>query len=339
MIFKIRRRNAAIAGGLLILASLSLVAMAGRETVWHPPEVRRLQYRVQNRFGEEPPTMPNDWSFGRVSAVATDSAGQEVFVFQRGKRADPIIVFDNKGKYLRSWGRGMFNNPHGLRVDRDNNVWVTDNADHQVMKFTRGGELLLTLGIKGHAGADAQTFNRPTDIAFAASGDFYVSDGYGNARVVKFSKDGKYLLDWGKRGSAPGEFNLPHSVQTDSKGLVYVSDRENNRIQIFDSNGKFLKQWSHLGATQSIFITPQDDIWVLTHRDNEENLAYDSLAGRIFHLDLETGKVLGSIGSPGHWLTVSSTGDLYVGCVTGNVFHWTPGWYKGMGKPVRPDDW
>ena len=336
MISGMGRRSVAVSGGLALL-TLAVFAMAERESAWHPAEVRRLQYRVQNRFGLEPSTMPGDWSFGRVSAVATDSTGQEVYVFQRGKQADPIIVFSSKGKYLRSWGRGMFSNPHGLRLDRDNNVWVTDNADHQVMKFTRDGKLLLTLGIKGKAGTDTRTFNRPTDIAFAQNGDFYVSDGYGNSRVVKFSKAGKYILDWGKKGSAPGKFDLPHSVQTDSKGLVYVSDRENNRIQIFDPNGNFLKQWSHLGATQSIFITPQDDIWVLTHRDNEENLAYDSLAGRIFHLELATGKVLGSIGSPGHWLNVSSTGDLFVGCVTGNVFHWTPGWMKGMGKPVPPD--
>lgn len=330
----LNKRNVAIAGGLLITASISVVAMAERETVWNPQEVRRLQYRVQNRFGEEPPSMPHDWSFGRVSAVATDFTGQEVYVFQRGKVADPIVVFDTKGKYLRSWGRGMFNNPHGLRLDREGNVWVTENADHQVLKFTREGKLLLTLGVKGQAGTDDKTFNRPTDIAFASNGDFYVSDGYGNSRVVKFSKDGKYLLAWGKKGSRPGEFDLPHSVQTDSKGLVYVSDRENNRIQTFDENGKFVKQWTHLGATQSIFITPQDDIWVLTHRDNEENLAYDSLAGRIFHLELATGKVLGSIASPGHWLNVSPTGDIYIGCVTGNVFQWKPGWMSGMGKPV-----
>ena len=115
--------------------------------------------------------MPNGWKFGRVSSVATDSAGN-VYVFQRGKKADPLIVFTPDGKYLRSWGKGMFGNPHGLRVDRDDNVWVTDNGDHQVMKFTNTGKLLLTLGIKGKAGTDDKTFNRPTDIAFARTAIF-----------------------------------------------------------------------------------------------------------------------------------------------------------------------
>jgi DNA-binding beta-propeller fold protein YncE len=233
----------------------------------------------------------------------------------------------------------MFGNPHGLRVDRDGNVFVTDNGDHQVMKFTRDGKLLFTLGVKGKPATDSKTFNRPTDIAFTRNGDFYISDGYGNSRVVKFSKDGKYLLDWGKRGTGPGEFNTPHSVAVDSKGTVYVSDRENNRIQIFDPNGKFLRQWTHLGATQNIFITPQDQMWIITHRDNIENITYDTLAGRIMHIDLATGKILGAMESPGHWLNVSSTGEIYIGSLTGNVFRWYPGWLtKGLGSEegLRP---
>jgi DNA-binding beta-propeller fold protein YncE len=269
--------------------------------------------------------MPDGWKFGRVSAVATAADGQ-VFVFQRGPKADPVIVFDSTGKYLRSWGKGMFGSPHGMRIDRSGHLWVTDNGDHQVLKFTRDGELLLKLGIRGKAGTDSQTFNKPTDIAFAPNGDFYVSDGYGNSRVVKFSKEGKYLLDWGKPGSSPGEFNLPHSVGVDSKGLVYVSDRENNRIQIFDGNGKFLRQWKHLGATQNLFITPDDQMWIITHRDNIENRTYDTLAGRIMRIDLSTGKVLGSMESPGHWINVSRGGEIFIGSLTGNVFRWYPGW-------------
>src|SRR5207253_6487533 len=130
-----------------------------------------------------------------------------------------------------------------------------------VMKFTNEGQLLMTLGIKGKAATDDKTFNRPTDIAFAANGDFFVSDGYGNSRVVKFSREGKYLKDWGKRGTAPGESDTPHAIAIDSKGTVYVSDRENNRIQMFDQNGKFLREWKNLGATQNIFITPKDEMW------------------------------------------------------------------------------
>jgi DNA-binding beta-propeller fold protein YncE len=269
--------------------------------------------------------MPDGWKFGRVSAVTTDSRG-DVYVFQRGKKADPIVVFNSAGRYQRSWGKGMFGNPHAIRVDRDDNVWITDNGDHQVMKFNRTGELLLKLGTKGVAGTDDKTFNKPTDIAWAPNGDFYVSDGYGNSRVVKFSKDGHYLTAWGTKGSAPGQFNLPHSVAVDSHGTVYVSDRENNRIQIFDANGKFLRQWTHLGSAQNLFITPKDELWMITHRDAVEIRTYDCLAGRIMRVDLPSGKIIGSMESPGHWIDVARSGDIYIGSLTGNVFKWTPGW-------------
>jgi DNA-binding beta-propeller fold protein YncE len=308
---------------LVVIAGAALLfAQQG----WHDHEGGLLKYRVQIRFGEEPEdTMPAGWKFGRVSAVATNAAG-EVFVFQRGKKADPIIVFDAKGKYLRSWGKGMFGNEHAIRVDREGNVWVTDNGDHQVIKFNSKGERLLTLGVKGKAGTDESTFNKPTDIAWAPDGTFYVSDGYGNSRVVKFTKAGKYVTAWGSKGSDPGQFNLPHSVAVDSKGQVYVADRTNNRIQIFDGNGKFLKAWTHLGATQNLFITPKDELWMITHRNAVEILTYDCLAGRIMKVDLPTGKIVGSMESPGHWIDVSSAGDIFIGSLTGNVFRWAPGW-------------
>jgi DNA-binding beta-propeller fold protein YncE len=320
---------------LLLAGAATGIAQKG----WYPHEGGLLKYRVNIRFGEEPDTMPAGWKFGRVSAVATDSRGQ-VFVFQRGKKADPIVVFDPKGTYLRSWGGGMFGNPHGLRIDGQDHVWVTDNGDHQVMEFSNSGELLLTLGIKGKAGTDDHSFNRPTDIAFAPNGDFYVSDGYGNSRVVKFSASGKYLLAWGRPGTGPGEFHIPHSVAVDSHGIVYVSDRENNRIQIFDPNGKFLRQWTHLGATQNIFITPRDEMWIVTHRDNIENITYDTLAGRIMLVQLSTGKILGAMESPGHWINVSRTGDIFIGSLTGNVFRWYPGWMTGSAgseEGLRPN--
>jgi DNA-binding beta-propeller fold protein YncE len=308
--------------GLAFALGAALFAQQG----WYPHEGGLLKYRVNIRFGEEPAdTMPDGWKFGRVSSVATDSAGN-VYVFHRGKKADPLIVFDKTGKYLRSWGRGLFGNPHGLRIDKNNNVWITDNGDHQVMKFTNEGQLLMTLGIKGKAATDDKTFNRPTDIAFAANGEFFVSDGYGNSRVMKFSREGKYLKDWGKRGTAPGEFNTPHSIAIDSKGTVYVSDRENNRIQMFDQNGKFLREWKNLGATQNIFITPKDEMWIITHRDNIENITYDTLAGRIMKIDLATGKILGAMESPGHWISVTPAGEIFIGSLTGNVFRWYPGW-------------
>lgn len=299
---------------------------------WYPHEGGLLKYRVNIRFGEEPDTMPDGWKFGRVSAVATNASGSEVFVFQRGKKADPIVVFDAKGKFLRSWGKGMFGNPHGMRVAPDGTLWVTDNGDHQVLRFDSQGKLLLTLGTKGKPGTDDKTFNRPTDIAFGPNGDVYVSDGYGNSRVVRFDREGRYRSTWGKPGKGPGEFNTPHSIAIDRAGTVYVSDRENNRIQIFDANGKYLREWNHLGATQNVFITPDDQLWVITHRTNIENLTYDTLAGRIMKIDKSTGRILGAMESPGHWIHVTSAGEIFIGSLTGNVFRWYPGWLdKGLG--------
>lgn len=331
-IFKSSRQARGMGFGLAVILAAAANAWCADQG-WFPHEGGLLKYRVNIRFGEEPvDTMPEGWKFGRVSAVAVGADG-EVYVFQRGKKADPIIVFDAGGKYLRSWGRGMFGNPHGMRIDREGHVWVTDNGDHQVMKFTRDGKLLMTLGKKKQAGTDSETFNRPTDIAFAPTGEFYVSDGYGNSRVVKFSAQGKYLLDWGKRGTKPGEFNTPHSVAVDSKGIVYVSDRENNRIQLFDADGKFLRQWTHLGATQNIFITPKDEMWIITHRNNIENLTYDTLAGRIMKIEIVGGRILGAMESPGHWIHATPKGEIFIGSLTGNVFRWAPGWLnQGLGS-------
>src|ERR1700746_2670463 len=240
-----------------------MAMLASGQQGWSPREGALLKYRVNLRFGEElvspPPapnqkadlrfdgdddTMPPGWKFGRVSAVAASGKG-EVFAFHRGRRADPMIIFDSKGRYLRSWGKGMFTSPHGLRIDPAGNVWTTDVGSHQVMKFTQKGELLLSLGKKGQTGATRDTFNKPTDIAFARDGGFYVSDGYGNTRVVKFSKEGKYLFEWGKKGTGHGEFDIPHSISLNSRGRVFVADRENNRIQEFDINGNFIKEWKN----------------------------------------------------------------------------------------------
>src|SRR5215467_6383718 len=171
---------------LIAVTALAVAAFAQQnQQGWYPHEGGLMKYRVNIRFGEEPDTMPDGWKFGRVSAVTTDSKG-DVYVFHRGPKADPIVVYDGKGKYLRSWGRGVFGNPHGLRADKDDNIWAVDNGDHQVFKFTREGKLLQSWGVKGKPGTDDKTFNRPTDIAFAANGDFFVSDGYGNHRVVRF---------------------------------------------------------------------------------------------------------------------------------------------------------
>src|SRR5262249_5716593 len=173
-------------------------------------------------------------------------SADRVHVFHRGK--NPVLVFEPDGTFVRSWGDGLIKTAHGLRIDRDDNVWLTDLGHHLVTKFDRQGKLLLILGTKDTPGEGKDQFNRPADVAFGAAGEVYVADGYGNARVMKFSKEGKYLKEWGKKGKREGEFNLPHAIFVDGKGRVCVGDRENNRVQVFDADGKFLAQWTETGA-------------------------------------------------------------------------------------------
>lgn len=295
---------------------------------WYPHEGGLMHYVANIRFGMEPNTMPDGWHFGRVPAVATDSSNH-VFVFHRGEVADPIVVFDSDGSYLRSFGRDIeFANEHGLRIDRHDNVWVTDNHNHTVMKFSNDGELLMTLGVEGQAGTTDETFDGPADIAFGPSDELYVADGYGNSRVVKFDAEGNFVKAWGTPGSGPGQFDLVHSVAVDSQGNIYASDQQNDRIQIFDSEGSLLRTWTHLGTTLSIFITPEDEVWVISLRDHVENINYDTLAGRIMRVDIDTGEILGAMESPGHWIDVSRTGEIFIGSLTGNVFKWYEGWLE-----------
>jgi DNA-binding beta-propeller fold protein YncE len=256
------------------------------------------------------PRLPDGWSLGAVSGVATDSTGN-VLVFHRGEH--PILVFDHHGKFLRSFGDGMFASAHGLRVDANDNIWVTDNANHTVIKFSHNGKALMTLGEKKVAGEDAAHFNKPTDVAFAPNGDFYIADGYGNSRVVKFNKEGKFLMAWGKKGAGPGEFSLPHAIQLDAAGHVYVGDRENDRVQVFDAGGKFLRQFGSF-APFGLFITPDQTLFVA-----------DGRANRILKMTLD-GKVLASWGTAGvepgdfqmpHGLTATGDGAVYVSEITG----------------------
>jgi DNA-binding beta-propeller fold protein YncE len=209
--------------------------------------------------------LPDGFQFGSITAVAVDN-NDNLLIFHRAKR--PIVVFDKTGKFLRSWGDDQVKTAHGLRLDPEGNVWTTDLGTHQVIKYDPMGKVLLTLGQKNQAGATQDTFNKPADIAFTPGGDFYVADGYGNSRVVKFSKEGKYLLEWGKKGKAPGEFNLPHAIFLDAQGRVHVGDRENNRVQVFTAEGKFLEQWTETGAPYGLFLQKEKKVLVADGRGN-----------------------------------------------------------------------
>jgi sugar lactone lactonase YvrE len=270
----------------VVAACLSLLPLQGqaqqasaKPTTFQP--VPELPYRVVPDFFKFPKAMVA----GEASAVAVDSRGH-IFLFQRTK---PMLAeYDAKGNFIQSIGDGLFTHPHGLRIDGDDHLWTTDDGSHLVLKLDRSGSILLVLG-RINTGAEADwLFNKPADVAFAANGDIYVADGYGNSRVVKFDRDGNYIKAWGKYGSGTGEFNLPHTVAIDKAGRVYVGDRENQRIQIFDADGKFIEQWTNIGYPYGLVITPDQHVWMVDG-------GYD----RIVELD-QHGKILGAFGEPGH---------------------------------------
>jgi DNA-binding beta-propeller fold protein YncE len=219
---------------------------------------------------------------------------------------DPIFQFDTSGKLLKSFGKGMFTSPHKLTIDKDGNLWMADNGQHQVMKLDQNGKVLLTLGKKGVAGAGADEFDAPTEVAIGPNGDIFVADGHtgggtavGNARVVKFDRTGKFIKSWGKKGMGPGEFDAPHTLAFDSRGRLFVGDRQNNRIQLFDQDGTFIAQWFQFGRPSGIYIDKRTDtIYVADSesRDGRSNLGRSGLpaTGYSFNLGGRRGIRIGS---------------------------------------------
>ena len=215
---------------------------------------------------------PRDWQILEVTAVATDSQDR-VFVFSRGDH--PVAVFDSRGELLFSWGAGLFNRPHGIWIGPDDAVYCTDDLDHTVRKFTADGTLLLTLGTSGRPSDTGATsldyrtirqagppFHYPTNLAIAPGGELYVSDGYGNARIHKFSADGELLLSWGEPGAGPGQFHVPHGLAVDRHGTVFVADRENSRLQLFSSEGEPLGQWTDVARPCDLAIDAAGRVYV-----------------------------------------------------------------------------
>jgi peptidylamidoglycolate lyase len=277
------------------------------------------------------PILPDGFVFGDISGVGIDSH-DNVFVFHRAGRTwiepfpdEPIqnatiILFDGRtGKLLASWGEKMFIMPHGLTVDQQDNVWVTDVGLQQVFKFSHDGKLLMTIGERGVPGSDGSHFNRPTDVAILPDRSFYVSDGYGNSRVLKFSADGRMLFEWGKKGAGPGDFDLPHGIAVDTQGRVYVCDRSNSRVQVFDGSGKFFDEWdrSTVGRPFGISIGADGYVYVVDGGDEPETL---SNRAPLIRLDAK-GKVVDRCGTFGnhdgqfnksHDVAVAGDGAVYV---------------------------
>jgi len=263
--------------------------------------------------------------------VAVTTKGT-ILVLHRG--AHPILEFTSDGTFIRSWGDGMFSEgkvaavsesywtvdkshysavygpagcsscgAHSIRVDLQGNIWLVDAPGHVVYKLNADRQEIMRLGTRDVSGTGPNQFNLPTDVAFGPDGDIFVTDGYGSARVVRYTRDGKFVLQWGSRGKGPGEFGLPHNLAIDRHGRVYVNDRDNQRIEIFDPNGKFLGQWSGTGGISGLAITNDQRIWT---------------GGVLRDLD---GNIVGQLpGDPGgHGVAVTDSGDVYIAQLSGVV--------------------
>jgi DNA-binding beta-propeller fold protein YncE len=204
------------------------------------------------------PQKPADFHWGHVPGMAVD-AHDHVYVFTRAE--PPVQVYDADGKFLRAWGKDTLKEAHHIKIDPEGNVWAADITLHVVRKFTPEGKLLLTLGTPEHPGKDDTHLNMPTDMAITPAGDVFVSDGYGNARVVHFDKDGKYVREWGELGSKPGQFSIPHAIAW-CKGRLYVADRNNVRVQVFDEEGSLKDTWDNVITPWGFCVTRDDELWV-----------------------------------------------------------------------------
>ena len=248
------------------------------------------------------------WS--AATGVDIDQRNGNIYVFHRNESM-PIMAFDKNGKFLRAWGQGMFKTTHFLRTDREGNVWVTDRGDHQVFKFSPEGKLLMTLGQKGVVGQNESrdAFNGVADLVIARNGDIFIADGEStNTRVVKYSKDGTFVSWWGGKGTEPGQFDEPHSIAIDSDGRLYVGDRRNKRVQVFDQQGKFLTQWNHLSTPWGVFVKG-DRLYVVDGTD----------ANCLLIVNTKDGKILERIDGLRNATAVTVDADdaIYIGEVNG----------------------
>jgi DNA-binding beta-propeller fold protein YncE len=257
--------------------------------------------------------LPEGVTMGAASGVEVTRQGH-LLVFNRGPF--PLLEFDRHGAFVRSIGEGRYVRPHGFRLDPEGNLWTTDVNGHTVTKMSPAGEVLLTMGTKGQPGewneaANTRLLNEPTDLAFGAAGELYVLQGHGRGepRVLKFDKAGKLTKSWGGQGTGPGQFDTSHSIVVDAKGLVYVADRQNRRVQIFDADGTYLKEWKYAGLPCGLYIGPGQQMYMVS-----------GYAGQILRLDVN-GRAVGATGQPGkqlgefgeaHYMAMGPEGEIYV---------------------------
>lgn len=280
---KLFPKRLTISISLLIITS-SLSAQTGGPT--HTPSD---DYSVNENFFK----MPSGRTLGSTASIDVAADGESIWVFDRcgadncvGSNLEPILQFDMSGNFLRSFGGGMFVRPHGTHIDADGNLWVTDGEGpngedprregkgHQVFKFSPEGEILMILGKAGIAGDGPDEFNQPSDVLVAPNGDIFIGDGHGgrsNARIVKLTSTGEFIKTWGTRGTESGQFDTPHALAMDSQGRLFVADRGNNRVQIFDQEGNFLDEWSGFGRPSGIHIDANDILYVTDSSSSQRN--------------------------------------------------------------------
>ncbi|MEE8443538.1 MAG: peptidyl-alpha-hydroxyglycine alpha-amidating lyase family protein [Dehalococcoidia bacterium] len=300
----------------------------------------KFTYEVAVGWEKPPP----GYSWREVADVTVDSKDR-VYVLNRGGE-HPMIVFDSDGNFLRSWGEGVFSHrPHSVTPGPDDTMYCADDGDHTVRQFTLDGKVLMTIGVPGKPAErySGPPFNGCTDVAIdPKTGDLYISDGYGNASIHKFSPDGKLLFSWGAPGTDPGEFNLPHNIITDKDGYVYVADRESHRVQIFDSNGKFQTQWNNLHRPCGLGITPEQHVYIgELGAGTPVNRYLPGIGPRITVMNT-SGKRLARIGDKGsglevgqfvapHGIGLDSQGNIYVAEVAWTAIHH----FEEPSEPVR----
>lgn len=323
-----RSRRRGIAPALVAVLVVASATVSARAQTRYPRVTLSTWYEVDAKW----PERPKDAQWESMSGVAVDAKDQ-VWIYTRG--TPPVQVYDARGRFVRSWGEDVIGSAHHIEIDHEGMVWVTDIENHVVMKFTPEGKLLKVLGTFGEPGDDRTHFDKPTDVAVTPRGDVFVSDGYGNARVVHLDKNGDFVNAWGKLGTRPGEFNLPHAIALDSKGRLYVADRNNARVQVFNQKGKLLDVWQDLLVPWGFCVTDNDEIWVcgsspMPWRKEDKVLGCPPKDQLVMKFD-PSGKVLGLFTFPKaedgkekpgeinwiHGIALDSKGNLYLGDIVG----------------------
>jgi DNA-binding beta-propeller fold protein YncE len=266
------------------------------------------RYEVVENWGRGRALEP----FGLVSSIAVDSADR-VYVFQR-LPVPVMLLFDRDGTRLGSWGDDLFREPHGVWIGPDDTVFTTDTGDHTARQFTRDGTLLRTWGTPNQSGPPDQPFNRPTWAVVGPSGDLFVSDGYGQNRWHRFGADGALLGSWGRTGAGPGEFLLPHAIWVDRDSRVYVTDRTNNRVQIFSATGDYLTEWTGLLSPNQVFIDADDTVYIA---EGDRRISVLTRDGTVLARWGDAGEEPGQFRDSPHSIWADSRGDLYVSEVLG----------------------